>query len=631
MKKVYDFSDSSTINTLNLQYFRGVDFANNPLNVDVHRSPDALNLYSNLGGFPVSRSGYEVVLTGNGAINGIYELKEIEGDKKIVHIGTNIYEWLDDNSLELLYEGAADNVSTSMQLNSKLWIFDGKKMLGFGLFDDEYALKPAEDFAYVPTTHIAMEPGVKDSGVSYEEVNLLTSQRKNTFYVASDMSEKYFYLDEVDIDETDVVVRQMVAEDDYVTLVENSDYTVYHTSGYVKFSSYPDSSPITGVDNIEITFSKTVAGNADKINGTTIVTTYGVEGMNNRLFVTGNANYPNMDFFSSISDPTYFGEYDYASIGGEASPIMGYSRLGDGSLAIHKADDSSDSLIYYRTGSLVDDEAVFSLQEGAGGIGIVASRAIATLINDPLILSTQGVYAVVPVTNSVTNERYAVERSYFINPRLTEEENLENAVAVVYNNRYYLAINGNVYVADSRQVTTEVNSYSDSYQYEWYFFNNIPATSWFKYDGDLYFGTADGRICRFFQDDEADAYKDDGENILCYWKTPILNLGYFTHYKTLKNAYAVPSPYVHSEINIDYILNSIPAKVKDSTLNIFDFDEIDFSDFSFETDTNPRIISTNTKAKKFMLIQFRLWSESGKPFGLYAFTITYTVNGKYKG
>ena len=62
-------------------------------------------------------------------------------------------------------------------------------------------------------------------------------------------------------------------------------------------------------------------------------------------------------------------------------------------------------------------------------------------------------------------------RSYFIGPKLTEESNLSEAVAVIWKNYYVLCVNGNCYVADLQQVSdTPAGS-----GYEWYYWTNIPA------------------------------------------------------------------------------------------------------------------------------------------------------------
>lgn len=626
MIEAYQFQGAPKLYTLNIEKFRGVDFANSPLTVETYRSPDALNMISDLAGFPVSRTGYTSILQVEGRINGIYTLETAEVMKRVVHHGTKLSLWENDTAT-VIYSNMKDEKSTALQMNQRLWIFDGKKALCFGEFDGEYSVKPISDLAYVPTTVISRTP--QGGGTSLEDVNLLQPKRINSFLCTAE--DKTYQLQSLDIDSAPVTARKLDSSGSWINLTENTDFTVDRSKGQVTFQEAPGESPVSGMDNLEITYSKTVEGYANRIDGCNVMITYGVEGAADRFFVTGNPDYPNMDWYSASNDPTYFSDLNYSVIGQDSTAIMGYSRLADGSLAVHKERNGIDPTVFNRTGTIIDNKAVFPIRQGSNGVGVVAKRAFANLVNDPLILSSQGVYAVIPVNNAAVNERYAQSRSYFVNPVLIKEPNLKDAEAIEMNGFYYLAVNGNVYVADSRQKSYVDRADGDQYQYEWYFWKNVPVRVFWENEGVLHFGTEGGDIMKFLPDGERDSYFDMGEPILCYWKTPILNLDSFTNYKTLKNAFAVPNPYLRSEINIDYIVKSIPKTVKTSMINIFDFNDIDFSEFTFDTDSFPRIIPTNLKQKKFMLIQLRLWSESGKPFGFYALTLSYTLGGKFKG
>ena len=116
---------------------------------------------------------------------------------------------------------------------------------------------------------------------------------------------------------------------------------------------------------------------------------------------------------------------------------------------------------------------------------------------DSLILSQNGVFGVVLANNVATAERYTRERSRSINERLRTHENLFDAVAIVYKNRYYLALDGVCYVADSRFKYTSEDDIDGSYNYEWWFWENIPARVWANINNKLYFGTPDGQVCVF--------------------------------------------------------------------------------------------------------------------------------------
>ena len=128
------------------------------------------------------------------------------------------------------------------------------------------------------------------------------------------------------------------------------------------------------------------------------------------------------------------------------------------------------------------------------------------------------------------------------------------------------------------------------------------------------------------------AYSDDGQAIYAYWDTPIFNFGTMFRYKTLKNFHLMLSPYRRSSVEVFYREKGHLRSVKSSTMDIFDFNEIDFSRLTFSTDDSPMVIATNTKAKKFMLIQFRIENKVlNEGFGFYELEANYVLVGKYKG
>lgn len=84
---------------------------------------------------------------------------------------------------------------------------------------------------------------------------------------------------------------------------------------------------------------------------------------------------------------------------------------------------------------------------------------------------------------------------------------------MVWNRYYILAVNGHGYVLDGRKKSSEKRRNTD-YVYEAYYWENIPATCFFTYADELWFGTADGRICKFNTDiDDITAYCDNGTEI----------------------------------------------------------------------------------------------------------------------
>ena len=273
-------------------------------------------------------------------------------------------------------------------------------------------------------------------------------------------------------------------------------------------ANVPISPLIEGVDNVTVTFY--VANYkelSERITKCRFGALFGVNAKRDHLFLSGNESMPSYDFHSYFEDFTYFPDDRYEAVGREEFPISGYQRISDGTLAVYKNDSyGADSNVYYRTaayvskndenGSLSEFKTQFSLLAGTEGEGIVNSFAAADFYGDNIIVSKSGVYGVVLTDNVTTRERYTRERSRLINERL-RQHNLSESVGIVYKNKYYLAVDGYCYVADSRYKFVPDDTIDGSYNYEWWVWENIPARTWGVINDELYFGTADGRLCSF--------------------------------------------------------------------------------------------------------------------------------------
>lgn len=643
----YNFGTSPQLKQLNMSNFRGVDFANNATQVAKNRSPEMQNIISDLAGKPVKRTGYETIARFGAKINGIYRLKTEEVEKFIVHAGTNLYEWsiTDGNfakSGTLLYSDMNNIRSQAFQNNGRLYILDGKTYLCYGEFDGSYSVKKVTDIATIPQCVINLNPDGTD-GDNRHDVNVLTSKRTYAFYVASNKTDvKEFHLtadNSLKLDDGPVTARKMNADGDWVDMVETTDFTVDRNKGIITFKSAVEPSPVLGVSNLEITFSveQEEDKTADLINKCTIAVQYGLNGSTDRVFVSGNPTAQNFHYWSEIDDPCYFAGMNYAYLGQDSSAIMGYSRIGN-ALAVHKEDNQQDHTIFLITGSYNESsqKTNFAISDSVAGVGAISKYCFCNLGTEPMFLARQGVYAL--TTQYLTAERYAQNRSYYVNPKLTKERNLSEAVAIEFNGYYYLCVGNVVYVADSRNKNYERNEPQSEYQYEWYYLTNIDAHVWWEYDGRLFFGDRNGNIKRFMLAEENSAahnsYNDDGAPIYAKWCSPLINADILSRYKTLKNFLVTMAPDRRSSAEISYRVDGEQTLVSAGTIsmNIFSFDDVDFNNFTFETMDVPRTLATNTKAKKWMYIQFVIENNvAGEGFGFYEMELLYTIVGKYKG
>lgn len=681
--------------------FRGVDFSTDPSKVDPSRSPYALNVISDAGGYPEKRAGWDELHAPNYgyAVNGLFFLATDDGPVYLAHIGTKLYSWDEsDEDAVLLYSLMNDAKSTAFAHDGILYIMDGAHYLQYN------GATVSAVAGYVPTTVIGRAPA--GGGTPLEAVNLIQAGHKNSFIgdagvaeaaqlqisttassngnltiilngasvniavlttdtitgiatkvaagaftgwttsriadtvtfvcntagVRSDAqfvpnatgvlanmitvtqgyaAQTVYQLDAANLDAT--AVTASVAG---VAKAETTDFTVNRTTGQVTFSVAPPSG--YGVDNVVITFYKTVSGYADRIKKCTIAAWFGL-GNDSRVFLSGNPDYPNTDWQSGLYDPTYFPDTGYTKVGTDSSAIMGYLKQFSDLLVI-KEDNEQDATIFKRTAELdANNTAYFPLKQGVAGVGAVSKYAFGTLRDEPLFLAKEGVFATTAAFGDVTQQRYAQERSYFVKSRLIAEPNLDSAVSAVWKGLYILCVNGHCYVADGRQKTAKGGT--ETAGYEWYYWDNIPAVCFMVYADKLYFGTDDGRICMFSPLETVFRFSDDGAPITAIWSTIADDDGDWMRYKTIpkKGSGLMLKPYTQSSVDI-YVRTDkdLGEYKKTETMDIFDFEAIDFTRLTFNTLDVPDIVALGSKVKKYKTVQFILKnSVLNEGFGVY--------------
>lgn len=595
--------------------FLGVDYTNSPGNVANSMSPNAPNMIRDVPGKVRKSMGYELVAQFEGRINGYH--RRTGDEQGIVHAGTTLLRM--DGTV--LYEGASDAPSQSWQLNDVLAIADGKALL---IYDGE-TVKPASEAAKIPLLTIAKEP--EGGGTDYEALNLLQPKFSERF--AGTSTAKEFHLSFSGLDE-EVTVKTLTADGEWVEMT--GGYTVNTETGVVTFSTAPGASPITGEDNVEITASRTVEDYADRVNKCRFGILFGVNGAADRLFLSGNPDYPNQDWYSGQYDPTYWPDTGYSQLGTKASAIVGYSIVGN-YLAAHKDEHEPDRNVVIRRGDLVESTPAFPITNSLQGPGAVASRSFAYLSTEPVFLTRLGVYAVTP--SDISGERYAQNRSYFINGLLLKQPGLEDAVAVVHKDLYWLCVNGQAFILDGLQNVgrTSGEPYSTR-QYACFHRTNLPAVSLWVEDERLYFGTADGRVCRFFDDPEAlGSYNDLGEAIPACWETPDLSGKRFYANKTFRYLAVSLSSAIATSVQLSALKNGVWKAVRSQAFRAqyFSFSGLSFSKLAFTGDQTAKTRACKTKVKRVDKARYRFEnSELNEPFGLMAWAVEFTENGYFK-
>lgn len=606
------------------QRFRGVDYSTDETQIDDSRSPRMVNMISDSGGYPELRLGWRTLHTfaGGGKVHSIYPFIQDGVRHMIAHVGTQLVRLVPRTDLDeeaytetVLMTGLHDARSQGFYFGGDLWVLTGAELVHY----NGLVAKKAQDQAYVPTTSTSCLP--TGGGTANEKVNLLSPWRKNTF--VTDGTTKKFVVDTKKIDAGSTV--QAWQNDTEIT----SGITFDAETGAVTFTTAPAKPPAEGVATLTIKFKRTTEGNADKINKCTIFTTFGVN-TGSRVFLAGNPDEPNTEYYCGLNDPTYWPDQQFIRVGTDNFAIVNYLKY-QGELLVIKEDNRQENTVWHHTAEInsTTGTALFPLKEGVTGIGGVAPMSCQTLRDDPLFLSPQGVFAPVLTYTMNTLERNLQCRSTRINVRLMKEEDLEKAISAVWRGYYILCVNGHCYVADA-------NQNRDKGGYEWYYWEGIPAYSFGVDAKNLYFGTEDGRLCRMNSDlvDEHEnplmrAYSDDGEAIEWEWRSKLDHLDRPTWLKTLyKRGCGVQlkrftrgdvEVYLRTEKDFGTLIDTVKT-------DKFTFSDVSFKRFTFGTTRNLMFI-LKKKLKKFMFVQVILKGKAkNSGAGLYMVALYYSVD-----
>ena len=662
---------SPAIYTKKFTTFRGVDFSVSETMVDESRSPYAVNVISDTGGFPEKRLGWRTLINLGGRINGIYRYKGMVGEEDnerlvecfIIHAGDKIYKWSGSGEATEILSGINDAQSTARLFKNALFILTGREFLSF---DGEKCTRVEDgESAYVPTTweqrgvasYASNEGGLWSGeareGRAYQEVNIASTKRKMTFRITSNVQsyERFILLDGIIKPSSRIVIKYIPTDAVILDVTAPADEEKTNYSTPVGFFNYPTGSPSA---NARVTISRKWTERDDGTRAAQslglpeggiiggIITAQNVEGyvapaegednfsieyvaeagtsgnaiskctvmdiFENRIFYSGNPDFPNTDWHSELNEPTYVSDLSYTEIGLESNPIIGYLRTGS-EQAILKGDGEDSSLYMRYRAEDGEGNTIFPIRQGSSEIGAVSRHAVCTLFDDPMYLSRSGVWAI--AQQDISSERALNIRSTRINGKLLEHHNLEDAIMFKWKQNLMLCVNGECYVADAAQ-KTYANNKTSTFEYEWYYWTNIPARSAYNFEETLYFGTEDGRICRFNDDMknsrgeiEPKAYSDDGEAIVAEWATTFSDDGDFMRLKTMKKkgSGVMLKTYLRSGVKVCIRTDKdFEKEIRDKSAGLFNFEDIDFGDFTFNTSPY-LVVPFNAKFKKYKAIQ----------------------------
>lgn len=345
---------------------------------------------------------------------------------------------------------------------------------------------------------------------------------------------------------------------------------VYETTGQVLWNRKALSLAKAG-NNVEFTITfniqpaeweYTPRGN---LNGMTLSTWFGggSAGLSGgtRLFVSGNADHPNLVHWSALNDPLYFPENNYAYVGQDGKRVTAFGKQGE-LLVIFK-----DREMYYTqyiqgssaTAEELIDQTVIDIEAAAAVFPMIPIHSelgcdcpdTIRLCNNRLVwLNSDGnVYGL--FTTGQYNERNVRALSHVIRPKLAgnQKSDMQSASAAELESNYLLLIGNTVYVMDySSNGFNYYSSYGSDERAQ-------KAVQWYVWDvlqaEDLHIQklTSAGRkplligvnenpstVVMTFCEEMPDRYRD-AVGIPCMFKTKLFDFGYPERLKRVNPLY----------------------------------------------------------------------------------------------
>lgn len=642
---------------------KGADFSRDRTEVDRKRSPDLLNMISDNGGNPIKRLGWRKVADTSG--EKIVDIFHTGGSFYVItssHLFKFSESWVKDDTFTITHTSTNPK---GFVFGGNIYFFLGTKIIYIDTSDTSHTIAdltgqyPAGE-AKIPRVSISRSPAGKD-GTLLEDVNMLTPWQCNTF-LGDSTSKDYILSSKKILSGAEYIkVYVMDSSGEFQLKTYGTDYTlpaaVETTGKGVNGASYTfnvcdgkitfkeaHAPVVTGQDNVKVEFisfdEKTGLYKDRKgITNPYDVVTYGYS-KEDRVFIVSSSE-RNKIFYSEVESVAYFPDLNYLTVGNVTADIVGFARMSS-YLAVIKEEVSTDSTVFLISGTTVENLTAFQCTPAKAGVGGIAQKSIAMLGDEPLFLSQTGVYG---ISNYYVSSEYIVRnRSYLLDKKLLKEPNLDKAVAVQWNRYYILCVNSHCYVLDGRNKANDKNNNTD-FLYEGYYWEDVPAVCFANIGNELFFGTSDGRICKFNSDvpnitaycdngtatisDAGEILLTDGKAIKCVWSTPLDDDNYPQYFKTLnkKGTLLTLMPYDRTSVKVRIIRDGIEAAALETeTFDIFSWTLIDFSRFTFNGNTTAQNDHFNKKIKKYVRLQIILENEGiYEPFGILGITKTYSV------
>jgi hypothetical protein len=300
---------------------------------------------------------------------------------------------------------------------------------------------------------------------------MLTGRRINTFLANGEAFD--FLLDTKDLD-TDFA--PIVTVDD---VVQDSGYTVDYAAGKISFTKAPNIPLTDGQDNVKVEFKKTVEGYRESILKCNILQVF-----DNRVFFSGNPDFPNVMWHCSLNDPSYVSDQDFYREGLDNAQIKGMVA-GNNALWVFREPSEANTTVFYHVPT-IDNEygKIYPSSHSSVTIGCVGGAI--NFGDDIIFFSDRGMEG---ISGDITTEQVVAHRSSLVDRKLIAESGYEDMILEEWEGYLMVFIGNRVYLADSRTAFTNENHI----EYEFYLWElNKSVRCARVHGGILYLGTDDG-------------------------------------------------------------------------------------------------------------------------------------------
>lgn len=680
--KVPDAPETKTINYKDLL---GCDFSQDASLVDRAHSPDMVNMISDEGGNPVKRKGLEVLYDfGDDALTNIYSMPIAEWDNRVIlEVISNevvtYYSYENGAVTPITKDGITANDISNTCFYAKNTVQEGLFMfkdsgIEFITYDDG-ELKHTKPVIYTPTIAISRRPST-DAGTAYEDINLINKQLTESYLTKLgadyDESAETDYMLSVPADTT-VTPKYEYRDTDGLWVTGTAEFI---DNKHVRVNPAAGEPPVTGEDNAKITYDRASSLKTELLQCKN--NAFFIKGSTEQIFVTNNTLAPERVWYSSLGDPTYFPELNYLDLGADGGRCVGFLHV-NGELAVIKNEYNDTGNVYLvydttitsttvstnATTTKTTQEFSYAVKKMSSGVGAVTSRGFATLGDEPLFLSKDGLYGIVMAYG--TAERTIRNRSRFVD-RVMLTHDLSYARMITHQNYLYVFVDNVAFVFDGRHKTAESRG-NTNYLYEAYYweFSDFVIDCVRVIDDEMYL-ISGSQLLAFKNTGRMDDYSDgshwdseqqrqvEGVPIVARWTTCNDDDNAPQMFKTMlkKGSMVTLAPYEFSSVNVwartdgkvysnlivdengDPVLDDQGNRQYEEAPGYFigrfyadswsGFENIDFNRFTFDTREGPRDYYFKKKRKKYVRMQLIFENaEIDEGFGIHEVVKTYTA------